>query len=676
MSELLKDTPEKAEDTRLLSEREYTGGEIFDRALDDIAQVQEKVSKGLGLEFDSPKAVAATDEALVHIAGETIDSGASKDETRSTVEDVLIEGALEAVGNKRSSAENPIIMLEQAGYGDDLTKVVYGLHEARVELPNHQEIADVVAREIEKLSEHPVMAENIRGVEYIPSKKEGVEGALERAETLAEAGIEKSDFRGPEVREAIKGYYTDHEVTLQMVGDIVRGAAAEDEVEKALATRDGSFTIGNEQLREAIRVLADLDQSQKINERNEFAETVLDTLYREPCIGQLTLDEDVINRVAREKAQLMLAVSWRARRYFSIEQCQEEEARKIRSAEKSTINETRHAGQLLFHNTVYGHDMGWNGSLRGRHRQRNTQDKVSITTVDLPGHARLPHWSELYDPIGYKQPQENNRLVESMQALTVAVPLGEIVKQAPFGRGLEYAVVEAKDDHDVAALLVGSEGGSVVGEIGPGAADNMGAGLASIDRVFWASNDDPDTGADYDVPILGADIMRMDDTQGFEVPVVYQIQSDSDRLRNYNRAARDKDRVDGIRTDMATYSQRELLHEHGSAVNSVGAGMGFGHPNRVSIEDVSLDTDSPAIDWVDGGASLALKGGERGINRSEQARAAEEPIRKIQQESVDRFKNEYVVPLRAISTKLGGMGDNSVRNQYGEKLEYSLRKFS
>ena len=669
MSELAKITLDKPE-------REHSDSEIFNRALDDIAQVEKAVSERLGLELGSPGAIAATDEALVHIAGETIDSATSKEEARSTVEDVLIEGALEVVGDRWSSAQNPIVMLEQAGYGDDLTRVVHGLHEAQVELPDHQEVAEIIAREIEKLGEHPVMTENVRGVEYIPSKKEGLEGALERAETLAEAGIERSDFRGPEVREAIKGYYADHEAALQMVGDIIRGTAMKDDIEKVLTVSDGGSIIANEQLREAIRVLNSLDQEQKINERNEFAETVLDTLYCEPCIGQLTLDEDVINRVAREKAQLMLAVSWRAKYYLSIEQCQEEEASRIRSVRKSTINETRHAGQLLFHNTVYGHDMGWNGSLRGRHRQRNTQDKVSITTVDLPDHARLPHWSELYDPIGYKQPQENNRSVESMQALTVAVPLGEIVKQAPFGRGLEYAVVEAKDDRDVVASSVGSEDEPVVGEIGPGASDNMGVDLASIDRVFWASSDDPDTGADYDIPILGADIMRMDDTQGFEVPVVYQIQSDSDRLRNYNRAVKDEDRVDGIRADMDTYSQRELLHEHGSAVNNVGAGAGYGHPNRVSIEDIRLNMDSPAIDWANGGASLALRGGEYGIRRGEQEHAAEESIRKIQQESMNRFKNEYVVPLRAIGGKLGRLGDNAVNHQYGEKLEDSLRRLS
>jgi hypothetical protein len=157
-------------------ERELSGAEIFQKSLNDINSVEHEVVQVLGLEPGSPDAVAATDEALVYIASETIDSAAPSEEITDIVEDIAVAGALELARERRSSAQNPIVALEQAGYGDDLAKVVRGLHEARVELPDHQEVADVVAREIEKLSEHPVMSDGVHGVEYIPPSAQELKG--------------------------------------------------------------------------------------------------------------------------------------------------------------------------------------------------------------------------------------------------------------------------------------------------------------------------------------------------------------------------------------------------------------------------------------------------------------------------------------------------------------------
>lgn len=76
-------------------ERELSGAEIFQKSLNDINSVEHEVAQVLGLEPGSPDAVAATDEALVYIASETIDSAAPSGEITDIVEDIAVAGALE-----------------------------------------------------------------------------------------------------------------------------------------------------------------------------------------------------------------------------------------------------------------------------------------------------------------------------------------------------------------------------------------------------------------------------------------------------------------------------------------------------------------------------------------------------------------------------------------------------
>ncbi len=161
----------RLETVDIRGEVEPSSNEIFDRSVRDINRVEVEVSQALRLEPGSPDAVAATDEALIHIADATIESGASPGEITDVVEDVAVQGALEAVDLRQSSAANPIIRLELDGHGAILTDVVAELHETHTTLPNHQEVADVVAREIDRLGEYPVMEKGSRGVEYLLSKK-------------------------------------------------------------------------------------------------------------------------------------------------------------------------------------------------------------------------------------------------------------------------------------------------------------------------------------------------------------------------------------------------------------------------------------------------------------------------------------------------------------------------
>lgn len=516
--------------------------------------------------------------------------------------------------------------------------------------------------EITEVAEIPVSHERAE-------KGQDVRTVIGRAERLAEAGMERTPFNGMEVKRAIDGYYVDHEVTLYAVGAIVKGEMNPDELSSLVAEGEQGTIIHNDQLRKALVALDSLNRSGNQQQRDLLANITLEALYTEPSVGQLTLDDETMQRVAREKAELTMLVNPRSNSHLSIEALAGEQLKSIENAKQRAGNETRNAGQLLFHNTAYGHGVSQGGNIRGRARQGSTQEKVSITTAELEGHSILSHWSELYDPINYKSLE-----AESMQSKTIAVPLGEIIKNAPYARGLEFAVVESKADRTVDTLDIGlADGSTVTGMIGPGASDMMGGSEAKVDRVFWASKDSIDEGAQYDIAVHGGAIMRMNHEKGFQEPVVYEIQSDSDRLRSYNGNMRNDERVAAARADMdAGLSQREMLREHGSTIDTTATGYGF--PNRVVVEDLKLSTQSPASQWIKGGAQVRLAGaGERSIATEDQAEAAAESIRAIQRESVARFADTYVVPLRAIDTRLGSFSDNLVAHQYGERLSEQLR---
>ena len=160
-SETLPQTPV----TERVEKLEQKDG-VVESSLKHISLVQETVTERLGLEPGSEMAVAETDRALVYMAEKSAEQGLF-DTQSLAFEDAVIEGALEASGQRYTTGENPISTLERAGYDSILTEVVQHLHEHNAVLPNHVDAASIVVQEIEKV--HGVMGGKTDPVQYLES---------------------------------------------------------------------------------------------------------------------------------------------------------------------------------------------------------------------------------------------------------------------------------------------------------------------------------------------------------------------------------------------------------------------------------------------------------------------------------------------------------------------------
>lgn len=518
----------------------------------------------------------------------------------------------------------------------ELDTVADNFHQAYEPLPLAHEAAYHLSEQVNAL--------DVSGrVEYVEngSFEQALDKAKKRAEIMSEGGIERSEFGGVETMMAIESYYGDHEVALTTLKAIANGETI---------TPNANLGITNELMNEGIKRLAEEGDNRQL-----FRE-MTDLLYREPCVGQLTLDAPTIDRIAREKVNLLQSLGMSNSNY---ENAVAAEKQLIEIAQQETRNEVRNAGQLLFHNSVYGKEIRWNGSLRGRAQQEATQENVRITTASTEGHSTIPHFSEVYDPVGYKRDHNQNarNVEQGAQAMTVAVPIAEVIKQAPYSRGLEYATVRAKDMN--ADLAVVTENyGKVTGAIGAGGMDGVGYNQLSLDRTFAAAPDKV-AGERYDIPLSGKDTMRYNDVTRQDESVVYEIQSRSDQVYNLHEEAKRADgaKLTQIRQDLSDFGQAYALREHGNGIDSAGSGMGYGMPKKVIIEDREVaGTEVP----------------ER-AQREPTADMSEADIRAIEAASIRRFKGEYVVPLRAVATEFMLSGDSQTGNPYGVNLARMLQ---
>lgn len=111
------------------------------RAMAEIEHAEQQIADHTGL---SGEALAdATDEYLVEKAEhkQLVDAP----DTAGALEEALIEGALEAAGNRPLSQDNPILHLERDGFDIQITSGVEHLAEQDARLPNGESAAEVVA---------------------------------------------------------------------------------------------------------------------------------------------------------------------------------------------------------------------------------------------------------------------------------------------------------------------------------------------------------------------------------------------------------------------------------------------------------------------------------------------------------------------------------------------------
>lgn len=617
-----------------------------------------------------------TDEAVASLLGAAEVSGAAEDITDTTSIAVLeVVGHPGANNTARALDEVPIGVLEKVlhtvedGLGDDGSTAVGNVIEA-IDRFNHDG-GNAAYGPGEILDSNSGWEQLESSGQELSSAEIRLREVRARAELMAREGKERTDFAGYEVYKAIEGFYNDHETILSIVASVASGEDVSGIVLRM--TKEG--LVSSKNIQDALEELSGLQRQGDDKVAREYAGRLLSVAYAEPCVGMLTLDEEQTQDVLRRRTELRAELTGGGVTELSHTQ----ERYYVEQARKKALAEVRPAGQLLFHNTVHGMDVWYDSAIKGRDRQITTTGRANEYTApstDMPGHSRIPHFSELYDPVGYKQSfnHKGEGIKGSEVAATVAVPLAEIIKRAPIGRGLHYAIVTAALERKpkVNSIL---EKESTLGFIGPGGSDAQGWEKPTIDRVFWAGSDSEQTASDYEVPFSGAKAMTMLNSSVEAVNPNYLIQSENDLLVTFKErnsyGAEPIHRLPANPRSRFGPSEPLDMRQHFARFDltspSSGSGTGYGYPGRLFIKDRPDLFDEQGVptsvesDGREKPEMLVMKSGSTLSERQQtMAKVTEGAIRGIQEESIARYAGHYVVPLRVEEKSFMLMGDASV----------------
>ena len=137
------------------SHEENENSESVEKTISNIQDVMSYIEEQTGASGE--ELVELTDEALVHVANETI-GNADEDGVRTeeeaadisaAVESVIVQGAMEEAGMVGSSGENPILGLNETA-SSDVVASISDLHAREATLPNGDEVAELAVSAIER----------------------------------------------------------------------------------------------------------------------------------------------------------------------------------------------------------------------------------------------------------------------------------------------------------------------------------------------------------------------------------------------------------------------------------------------------------------------------------------------------------------------------------------------
>lgn len=258
----------------------------------------------------------------------------------------------------------------------------------------------------------------------------------------------------------------------------------------------------------------------------------------------------------------------------------------IEKAQKLFWEDSRFAGQLLFHNTIGFNELRASGSLMPRRMQLATYGQMQFQTAEKFGdshHSPTVHWSEEYDPQSYRGEQSNPT------GGTIAVPLWRVTEIAPYARDSEYGVLILKDEavEDIVPLVTLNDGTTFLGS---GGSDRQ--GVWGTDRTFYSSPKD----VEPDAPIESA-------PDGYSIPI-------------------DEDTV-----------WVQLGKQDAERSIRYGTGQHYPDIHLIDVEDVY---DIFKTDGIDKQASY-----------KEREQKIKDEIKDLQHKSISKRPRELVVPLRS-----------------------------
>lgn len=332
----------------------------------------------------------------------------------------------------------------------------------------------------------------------------------------------------PEVREAIKGFYEDHYSFAELIHKAVDGTLTPEECDTILDKNVGT-TIAAEDVESFIRIsptgrytseqppsvnhastllaavtkeqLANTDSSRAAELRKAtliHASLLMEQLFNESALPVTTLGSeetkiisDLFDKIAATATSEFSDASlngntlqWGNSVTYASSESKQELISRVERTRDEFWSDTRMAGQLLYHNTGHLDDISRSGGLMSRLEQKRRTGGMNTQTREAnhgEHHSVVPHFSEMYDPWGYKTTRGIKGEDGHVSTGTIAIPLATIIEVAPYARDAQYAVVTAKNETVLEKVPVHD----VVDYTGVGGADEP--GKSGGDRVFFAS---------------------------------------------------------------------------------------------------------------------------------------------------------------------------------------------
>lgn len=525
--------------------------------------------------------------------------------------------------------------------------------------PENDSSSSGFKRAVVEIDQNPVMTQESeskpRSKEVLEetSVEETIENANSRALEKSVEAIERCEFKGEKIGEAIHDYYQDHTISLALLKRIVTGSG---EFSRQVSQKEpASLGIKSAELVEAVRGLAELSSLNIDKDKfSEAADEVLKMIFSEPSVGQLTLDTKTISEVADDIVSIRQALSGRG---MGERASRDDVIDSIQDTIERTRKEVRPAGQLLFHNTSFADDIlvGESPGLRSQAKQRQLHKEqagpeVRWTTTSIyddEQHGGGVHVSETYDPISYKDTHGEST---GNRGVTFAVPLGRMIELAPFGRGLEYGIAEVDPK-----ILQNRDTKDPVQDISVGASEFIGQSTGAIDRVFWASDESLDKAIMAEIPIDSDAII---------------IQSDNDLLNNFRSWRKGIEpgspEYEQLQVDAKAMTERQIVEKYGGIQPDQTYGA-----QVVTITDREFDESHSALEAKALGSGIL--GSKEFIPWSDLASSARPVIEELMQKTKDRYEGSVVVPLRATSPDFMRQGDSMVHDMFGEKALERVR---
>lgn len=371
---------------------------------------------------------------------------------------------------------------------------------------------------VEELGETAVKA-NERASEQLPGiDHEAREKALQERVTQAKLSCEFDYSKSPEIGEALEGFYHDHYELADMIEAAIDGGVSEEDLERVMGEDRG--TVPDEVIEKSLQRLDDGRQAElpSVQDMSKLLASAIEAekaagddggvarertikaamsalygLFAESSIGVTTVEQSEIDTLkaltekvaeaAKETGKVKEkgngSIEWPSdkpgdvtrRVYLSNSEIM---SHRIQEAQKVFWDDTRHAGQLEYHNTgQIGQILATPGGLMPRTEQFRRKGEMRAQTANGDQmHSVVPHFTEVFDPALYKNGEQTG---------TMATPLWKVIQSAPFGRDAEYATVRVMDDEALDKVPKIVEVGSI------GSGDDDRAGDVGRDRVFFAS---------------------------------------------------------------------------------------------------------------------------------------------------------------------------------------------